>query len=158
MELAKIESLLEDYFEGNTSLEQEAILRTYFANEEVADHLVPYKNLFAGLSMAKQEVSQRELVLPETAKSSRGMWYSIAASLAIVLTVAGFVFSNSGMSQDEKDALMALNKTKETMLLFSDNLNKGTEPMFLLSENFTKGTDALVAINEITLTTNKVLK
>ncbi|MBV1922667.1 MAG: hypothetical protein KUG68_01420 [Flavobacteriaceae bacterium] len=158
MELANIESLLEDYFEGNTTLEQEAILRTYFANEEVADHLAPYKNLFAGLSMAKQEVSQRELVLPETAKSSRGMWYSIAASLAIVLTVAGFMFSNSGMSQDEQDALMALNKTKETMLMFSDNLNKGTEPMFLLSENFTKGTDALVAINEITLTTNKVLK
>jgi hypothetical protein len=158
MELAKIESLLEDYFEGITTLEQEAILRTYFANEDVANHLVPYKSLFAGLSMAKQEVSQRELHLPETANKSRGLWYSIAATAAIVLVVAGLMFTNSGMTQDEKDALMALNKTKETMLMLSENLNKGTEPVFLLSENFTKGTDALVAINEITLTTNKVLK
>ncbi len=158
MELAKIESLLEAYFEGNTTLEQEAILRNYFVNEEVADHLAPYKSLFAGLSAAKEEVSQRELKLPETAGNSRGMWYSIAASVAIILTVAGFMFSNSGISQEEQDALIALNKTKETMLMFSDNLNKGTESMFLLSENFSKGTDALVAINEITLTTNKVLK
>ena len=158
MELAKIESLLEAYFEGNTTLEQESMLRNYFANEEVAGHLEPYKSLFAGLSMAKQEVSQRELIVPESASNSRGMWYSIAASVAIVLAVAGFVFSNSGMSQDEQDALMALNKTKETMMMLSSSLNKGTEPMYLLSENFTKGTDALVAINEIALTTNKVLK
>ncbi|MFT4699256.1 MAG: hypothetical protein ACI9SJ_002422 [Flavobacteriaceae bacterium] len=158
MELANIESLLEDYFEGNTTLEQETILRTYFANEEVADHLAPYKNLFAGLSVAKQEVSQRALKLPETTGNTRGMWYSIAASAAIVIVVAGFMFSSPGISQGEKDALMALNKTKETMLLFSDNLNKGTEPMFLLSENFTKGTDALLAINEITLTAEKLLK
>ena len=158
MELAKIESLLETYFDGNTTLEEESTLRNYFANEEVADHLAPYKSLFASLSVAKEEVSQRELQLPETARSSRGMWYSIAASVAIVLGVAGFMFSNSGISQDEKDALMALNKTKETMLMFSNNLNKGTESMFVLSENFNKGTDALVAINEITLTTNRVLK
>lgn len=158
MELAKIESLLEAYFEGNTTLEQESILRNYFASNEVAGHLAPYTSLFAGLSMAKQEVSSRELVLPETAKKSRGMWYSIAASVAIVLGVAGFVFSNDGMSQEEKDALMALNKTKETMMMLSSTLNKGTEPMYMLSENFTKGTDALVAINEITLTANKVLK
>lgn len=158
MELAKIESLLEAYFDGNTTLEQESLLRNYFASEEVADHLAPYKSLFAGLSVAKQEVSQREFQLPETAGNSRGMWYSIAASVAIVLAVAGFMFSNSGISQDEKDALMALNKTKETMLLFSNNLNKGTESMFILSENLNIGTDALVAINEIALTTNKVLK
>lgn len=158
MELANIESLLEAYFDGNTSLAEEATLQNYFLSANVAPHLAPYKSLFESLAISRQEVSKREFTIPEASNSSRGWWLSIAASVVIAIGVAGFVFSNSGMSQEEEDALMAFNQTKETMMMLSSSINKGTEPMYLLSENLNKGTSALVALNQFTVTTNKVLK
>ena len=53
MELDKIEKLLTDYFEGNTSLQDEVLLMDYFNNQKVADHLLQYKPIFIGLAAAK---------------------------------------------------------------------------------------------------------
>lgn len=143
MELAKIESLLEAYFEGNTTLQEEALLRSYFKGT-VAPHLLPYQPLFAGLAAAKQEVSPRALVLPGTSSKHKKWWYGVAASAVIAIGVAGFVFSEPQMTTEEKEALLALNKSKEVMLLLSENLNKGAGDLVLI-EQFTK-------------TKNKILK
>ena len=56
MELANIESLLDSYFEGETSLDQENILRDYFSSANVAPHLMAYQDLFIGLKNAQKEV------------------------------------------------------------------------------------------------------
>ena len=42
-----IEKLLEQYFEGQTSAEEEAMLRRFFASGVIPDNLVMYKPLFA---------------------------------------------------------------------------------------------------------------
>ena len=59
MELANIESLLDFYFEGETSLDQEKILRNYFSSANVAPHLMAYQGLFVGLKNAQKEISKR---------------------------------------------------------------------------------------------------
>lgn len=41
-----IKSLLEKYFEGNTSLEEEKQLHQYFLQAKIAEELLPYKPLF----------------------------------------------------------------------------------------------------------------
>ncbi len=41
-----IEQLLEEYFNGETSIEEEKILRTFFCQESVPEHLVQYRDLF----------------------------------------------------------------------------------------------------------------
>ena len=46
MELNKIESLIEKYDKGNTSLSEEAQLRSYFSKKSIPHHLVTYKQLF----------------------------------------------------------------------------------------------------------------
>lgn len=41
-----IEQLLEEYFNGETTLEEEKILRTFFCQEKLPEHLVQYRDLF----------------------------------------------------------------------------------------------------------------
>ena len=89
MELAKIESLLDSYFEGETSLDQENILRDYFSSDNVAPHLMVYQGLFVGLKNAQKEVSKREVSHPQTSTNSGRWWLIIAASVVILLGVVG---------------------------------------------------------------------
>ncbi len=157
MELVKIEQMLEAYFEGNTSLSEEQELRSFFRKEEIPAHLEAYRPLFKGLDTAKKETLQRTLSIPAPEKRNRFWMYSIAASFLVVLGVAGFMNSQSGLSSEEKEALAAFKQTKETMLLFSENLNKGTESMVHLKE-LTKGSEAIAVLNEFNESKKLILK
>lgn len=47
MDYKYIEQLLERYWNGETSLEEEQILRSFFRQKEIPAHLLRYKQLFA---------------------------------------------------------------------------------------------------------------
>ncbi|MCK4465557.1 MAG: pyruvate ferredoxin oxidoreductase, partial [Bacteroidales bacterium] len=47
MDLQKIEKLLQKYYNGETSLEEEEVLRTFFSSRDVPDHLEAEKELFS---------------------------------------------------------------------------------------------------------------
>lgn len=137
MESVKIEKLLDAYFEGTTSLSEEKILLDYFNTEKVADHLIQYKPIFIGLKVAKEEHSVKEIVLPgNSVMADKTWWYSIAAMLIVVLGVAGFYFSQPQYTQEEKEALAAFEKSKDAMMLLSENLNKGAGQLTVV-EQFT---------------------
>lgn len=145
MELARIEQLLETYFEGNTTLAEEALLSTYFAAGEIAEHLKTYQPLFAGFEAARSQVSSRELELPTMKASKNRTWlYGMAASLVIAIGIAGYTFSQPSLTQEEKEAVAAFNQSKEAMMLLAQNFNKGTED--------------LAHINQFTKSKNKILK
>lgn len=59
MDYRTISHLLEKYFEGNTSLEEENTLGTYFKGENIHPGLVEYKSLFAFFE------TEKELQLPD---------------------------------------------------------------------------------------------
>jgi len=157
MELAKIEKLLEVYFEGNTTLAQEQELRTYFNTMEVPSQLAAYQPMFQSFDLAKQETSQREISLPISKRNNRFWNYSIAASLLIAVGVASYMFSQSGLTTEEAEALAAFKKTKEVMFLFSENLNEGTASITHLDE-FSNGISKLSVINQFTESKNLILK
>ena len=144
MESTRIVQLLNAYFEANTTLKEETVLREYFNGDEVADHLKVYQSLFVGLGNAQREVLERDLSLPAKTSLSRNWWYGIAATVAVMFVVAGTMFSGSGLSQEEQEALTALNKSKESMLI--------------LSKSFNKGTEELAVLDQFTIAKNKVLK
>jgi hypothetical protein len=157
MELARIEQLLEAYFEGNTTLAEEVSLRKYFASAEVAPHLSMYQPLFVGLTAAKDEVSQKDIELPTERIKNTNWWYGIAAMLVVGITIGSFMFSQPQLTPEEKEAVAAFEKSKETLRLLSESLNKGTEELAYLNE-FTKGTSSISHINQFTDTKNKILK
>ncbi|WP_405326622.1 hypothetical protein [Leeuwenhoekiella sp. LLG6367-2.1] len=145
MELNKIENLLELYFEGTTSLEQEAKLRDYFTSDEVAPHLEEYTPLFTAFAKAKQERFNRKIELPKTKKSWQ--WIPIAASIMICLGLF-LTFNNKRGSDNDlgtyKDPEIAALKTKQALFMMGNFMNKSTAQL-----------DNLDAFEE---TTNEILK
>ena len=57
MDYKYIEQLIDRYFEGETTLEEEQILRKFFAQEELPEHLQQWKPLFR----AEQEIAVAHL-------------------------------------------------------------------------------------------------
>lgn len=59
MDYKYIEQLIDRYFEGETSLEEEHILREFFVQEEVPEHLKQWKPLFmAELTLSTAHLSE----------------------------------------------------------------------------------------------------
>ena len=57
MDYKYIEQLLDKYFECQTTLEEEQILRAFFAQEDVPAHLLSYRELFTYQSFGKNSES-----------------------------------------------------------------------------------------------------
>jgi tRNA G46 methylase TrmB len=81
-----IKALLEKYFEGLTSLEEEQALREYFQGEKIDPELKIYQPLFQFFANARPRV----LRLPSLAWRGWGKglsWLSIAAAACILLFI-----------------------------------------------------------------------
>ena len=145
MELARIEALLEVYFEGATTLTEEKMLRDYFCGNEVAPHLEKYQALFSEFASARSEHSDTQVLLPKTKATIKPWWYSVAALLIVALTVGGFIFSQPNeLSQEEKEAVAAFQESKNALKLMSQSFNNGTEDLSF--------------INQFSISKNKILK
>lgn len=71
------------FMDGDTTLAQESLLYDYFSSTEVADDLKEYQSMFLLLSEASREdarSAKRVHPIP--------LWLGIAASLALILTLA----------------------------------------------------------------------
>lgn len=136
MELDKIDKLLEAYFEGSTSLEDEAILMDYFNNHKVADHLLQYKPIFVGLSAARKERSSRDFKLEETTSSKiiKPWWYAAAGMVVVAVGIGSLFLSQPQLSQEEKEALVAFENSKKALMMLSESLNKGTQQLSFVNQ------------------------
>ena len=136
MESVKIKQLLDAYFDGTTTLAEEKTLQDYFNSETVANDLVQYRPLFEGLKAAKAERSTKAFNFPDQPKSKtiKTWWYGVAAMLVVAFGVGSFFFSQPQYSQEEKEALAAFEKSKQAMLLLSENLNKGAEQLTFVGQ------------------------
>lgn len=147
MELANIEKLLESYFEGTTTLDQEKELRLFFKTGSVPPHLEVYQPLFIGFEQAKEETTDQVIQIAQPNKGRRFWSLSIAASFLIALGVVGYTLTQNGLTAEEEEALAAFKKTKETMYMFSKNFNEGTEKIAHLKE-FTSGVSNMSALKQ----------
>jgi hypothetical protein len=98
MDSNKINALLEKYFEGTTSLEEEQTLKNYFQQDDIAPELKAYKGLFQYFT-AEQDVLMssdfdarllEKLDPPVQQKGVRTMdfsWMRIAAAVLLLVAV-----------------------------------------------------------------------
>lgn len=105
----KIKNLIDSYFLGNTTLEQEEELRMYFASPDIPAELKQYQAIFGYFTQEKKNDSAFEgfdddiVPPPKSAiKRKNTLWYAaagIAAGLALLLTL---IFNNkqTGNLQD----------------------------------------------------------
>jgi len=137
MELTKIEELLSRYEEGNTSLEEEKILKEYFKKEEVPPHLYEYQRLFTYTVKAKTNTFNKEV----TYKSRKNRFAFVGIAASIVIAIGLFVALNNPAQELEQQQLGTIEdpeeaylKAKETLLLVSGALNFGQEELTYVEE------------------------
>jgi len=107
MELAKIENLLEKYFEAETSIQEEAILQEYFAQEEVPEHLKQYKEMFNFFSNSSLETSSRKIELTKESKKTISIkWLSIAAMMVFFIGIYSVYQQNETEKEEARLAYM----------------------------------------------------
>ena len=153
MELAKIENLLEKYFEAETSIQEEAILQKYFAQKEVPEHLKQYKEMFNFFSSSSLETSNRTIQLTEESKKTISIkWLSIAAMLVFFIGIYSVYQQNE---TEKQEARLAYMETQKALELISQSLNKGTGAIAHL-DNFNKGTDAMARLSTFENTQKRI--
>ncbi|RDI58122.1 hypothetical protein [Flavobacterium glaciei] len=142
MELAKIEDLLEKYFQGETSIAEENELRNYFSSSNVAPHLEQYKPIFECFSLAKGRQFTPEISLPPRPRDKKRTvaWISIAASVVVLLGIGTYVYYSTdvvnknedlGTYDDPQEAFRA---TQKALSLLSNNVNVGIESVLYIQE------------------------
>ena len=141
MELAKIEQLLEKYFEGETTIAEEIQLKQYFSAEQVAAHLGHYKPLFGYLSSGKEEKFTPLLSL-NTKKRFPVARIAIAASVVFLVGVIAFLnYPPASQTQLAKSELgsfespeEAFEETQKALALLSEKVNVGMESVNYINE------------------------
>ena len=108
MDYSYIDKLLERYWQGETSVEEEEMLRTFFRQRELPSRFEPYRRLFAYEDVAASEhlgaeFDERMLRMIEPGEQHvvRARHISVAArlrpflkaaaSVAVVLTIGGAI-------------------------------------------------------------------
>ena len=151
--MEQIKQLLEKYYEGNTSLEEDQLLKDYFRNQQVPSELEADKELFLYTSSESRKhlmntqlkqklvnwIDQQE---PIENKRRMVIWQyrlaGVAAMLAIVVTCYLSIFQSktktalvttAAKSDTIKDTKMAYAEAKRALLFVSQQLNKGTAPL-----------------------------
>lgn len=146
--MKRIEELLEKYYAGETSIEEERMLRRFFAGPDVPEHLSAESALFryferegrSALPGNLQErlegmIEPRELVKPSRVIGLKHYW--IGAAAAVILILVGIfvdmqIRKNTSLvvrKDTYEDPYMAYAEAKRVLYLVSEKLNEGTEPL-----------------------------
>ncbi|MDP1621493.1 MAG: hypothetical protein Q8M08_04050 [Bacteroidales bacterium] len=146
MNTGRIEAILKRYYEGNTSLQEEKILRDFFQGQDVPAHLRSHQSMFAYyVEEQRQEINDPEFnnkVMERIAEEqpeqlmirihpNRNRMMFIISVAASVLLLAGlfFVFQNdlfnTSLTKNGPNPEIAYADVSETLMVVSGNLNYG---------------------------------
>lgn len=144
MESRVIESLLDKYFEAETSGAEEAQLKSYFTSGEVAPHLQQYIPVFCYFEQAGKENLTKEVTYApknifEESRRKVYSWVAIAASIVILLGVVVQQENQVSEYGTYEDPELAMQKTMEALEMMSVYMNSGTDELGYIEEfNSTK--------------------
>lgn len=102
MKTKEIKKLLQKYFEGESSLEEERILQTYFTAGNVAEELSEYAGFFGGIAQLAKVSGESEIenevmdhILENEHREKtrfRQMWQMVTGvAAAIIIVMGGFL-------------------------------------------------------------------
>lgn len=147
MELDRIEKLLEKYFEAKTTASEEAVLRTYFSQDNIAGHLKQYAPMFRYFAEAQQEELTEKIRLRPKSRTSLKPWFAWVSVAAMVLVLVGVYFNFDSP---------ATNETLENQYTQAE-IAAAQEALSLLSVNFSKGAEQMAYLGEFERKTNRFL-
>jgi len=136
MELANIEKLIEKYENAETSLPEEQVLKDYFQQENIPEHLIEYKALFNYFETSSTERFTK--TIPIKTKKTYWKWMSVAAAVVLLVSVYSINTSRGLTDKERQEAQLALKETQKAFQLISQKLNKGENVAFAGLQEFNK--------------------
>lgn len=162
MDLKRIKALLEKYYKGETSLEEEKILKEYFCKENIDAEFIPDKDIFMYQIQENEDIHNVPDISNEIWESLNSceenkdkknnklayVFLRIAAGI-LILVGSYYIISDQVLNTDQniiiKDTFsereVAYEQAKETLLYVSALLNNGTdhlEPIHKINEGTQK--------------------
>jgi len=157
MDINLIKKLLEKYYEGDTTLEEEAVLRDYFNDEDVPQELQKYQSQFVFYRREREIKYQNyDYELPKVREihHTRSRLYWIPAAAAAILLIISIIFflPKDPFSHKQSNVITVTDPdstyriTKYALYAVSENLNKGLGKLDKL-EYLQDGMNALNKLN-----------
>lgn len=163
MDIKNIEQLLDSFYEGTTSIEEEKILLDFFEGTDVPDDMIGEQRLFLDLYHSEKTITPDNLenklnnlidnldkqtnIKPLKTKklSINWKWVTGVAASIVIFVSAGLFFQKSFDKKthfvvqdtytDPKEAYI---ETQKAMLLVSNRLNKGLQQVGTVQNNVDK--------------------
>jgi hypothetical protein len=143
MKTVEVKHLLQRYFDGETTVQEERELEAYFNSGEVADELKEYTGFFSGISelaeVAGEDTIEEDLMEfirinePAEKPKQRWMWQTLSGIAASVIIVVGsFLFFQKQEQHfadtfDDPDVAWAY--AEQTLSFVSAKYNQGLAAM-----------------------------
>ena len=148
MKVDKVEKLIEAFYEGNTSIEEEKALLHYFRTADVPEHLLAEKEMFLQLTTNNPQVpkelekklsglidtweqEEQEKLSIKPVRKTNWIWVGgIAASIILIFSIWTYTSYNQLNTQNlQADTYTnpdeAFKEAQKALALVSKNLNKG---------------------------------
>ena len=168
MKIMEIKLLLQRYFEGETTVQEERELEAYFSSGDVADELKQYEGFFNGLAglseLEKDDTIESDIVnyiiKNEPAPKSKRVWLWQAVSgiaASVILVVGGFLLFQQQEQQFADtfdDPEVAYAYAEQTLAFMSAKYNQGLAAL----SNFDKLQTAAEPLQEGVKPINNYLK
>ncbi len=155
MNFQEIEKLLNKYFEGETSINEENQLKEYFNKDFLPPNLKPFKEQFQYFSNARNEeitdpdfdqmilneIGERKLFSVDGKR--KYLTYSLIGIAASIIIIFGFFFKSPLDNLDDKnfafantftDPEKAFTETQRILKYISNKFNSGVEPLNNISK------------------------
>lgn len=161
MSSQRIEKILEKYFEGETSLAEERILREFFRQEELPAHLAELREqfgLFDNESREELPADFDEVLFNEIGRRERSskasrrtyIYYisGVAATILILITIfVRFDPFTANSPNNDKEAEMAFAEASSILYFISDKFNQGANPLGKVAR-FDEGMNTLGSVKK----------
>ncbi len=133
MNIKEIEILLDKYFEGETSLTEEARLKEFFRNDQLPEHLSKHRDIFSAFDAMAGEKMEHFTPVIKAETKIRQFYYVSAIAAGILLLIGLFftfqteVFNHKKLLKPDQDQELAFNQAKNALMMVSVGLNTGLD-------------------------------
>ena len=163
--------MLERFYTGETTLEEEQILQDYFSSPSIPEELMPDRDLFRSLGNAGESVvvpedlnqkildtiDQQERKLVRTRRISVFSLSGLAAGLLVVIALYVGYFREDGsgrlasrqMTDTYEDPQDAYEEARRTLAYVSAKLNSGTNELEHVKKASQAASDPLKSLSKI---------
>lgn len=159
----QINRLLEKFYAGETSLEEEKLLQWELARRDLPEEMKPHQDIFSYLAAGSKEKIEDEEFFDRIEKKMEDgsgslrrqksrFLYPLAAAAAVLIAVGIFILARpDGSSLDKYDIDepdKAFSEAKKALMLVSVNLNYGIKELDKISA-LDKGLNELEILSKI---------